>query len=130
MNEPAAGLFQSLRRLLDTLVGIAQVRLELLGTEYEQEKRRLVNAFVKAALGIVLLGLTLVLLVAFVVLLVGEAYWLSAVGVLALLFAAVGGALLWSARAGLEAHGGGPFALSLGELRRDREGLAEPPSER
>ena len=125
MSEAAAGLFQSLRRLLDTLVGIVQVRLELLGTEYEQEKRRLVNAFVKAALGIVLLSLTLVLLVAFVVLLVGEAHWLSAVGVLALLFAAVGGALLWSARAGLGAPGGSPFALSLGELRRDREALAE-----
>jgi uncharacterized membrane protein YqjE len=127
MSDPAAPLFASLRRLLDTAVGIVQVRLELLGTEFEQEKLRLVDACVQAAIGLLLLGLALVLLVGFVLLLFWDGYRLPAIAVLMLTFAAAGAWLLRRARAGLQGTGEGLFALSLGELRRDRAGLADPP---
>jgi uncharacterized membrane protein YqjE len=39
--QPKRGLFDSLRTLLTTAVAIAGTRLEILATEYEQEKRRL-----------------------------------------------------------------------------------------
>lgn len=129
MSEPASGLFQSLRRLLDTALGIVEVRLQLLGTEYEQEKRRIVDAFLQAGLGVVMIALALALLIAFVVLLFDARDRLAAVGVMAVLFGAAGGWLVQRARRQLQQRDEGPFALSLGELRRDRQGLGERPPE-
>lgn len=124
-GSTGGGLFQSLRRLADTLVGIAQLRLELFGTELEQQKQRVFDALLRAAVGLLLIGLALVLFIGFVVLLFQEGYRLAAVGVLALAFAAAGGWLLRSARQRLQAGPGGPFALSLSELRSDRSALAD-----
>lgn len=128
---PAGGLVHSLRRLADTAVGIVQVRLELFGTELEQEKQRLFDALLWAALGLLMVGLALVLALGFVVLLFQEGYRMPAVGVLTLIFGGGGWWLLRCARARLHAGDGGPFALSLSELRRDRHGLTdgEPPRE-
>jgi len=125
MTGPGAsgGLFVSLRRLFETAVGIVQVRLELFGSELEQEKLRLYDALLLAAIGLLLVILALVLAIAFVVLMFQEGYRLAAVGVLALGLGFGGWWLLRRARDGLRAGDGGPFALSLGELRRDREGL-------
>ena len=123
---PGGGLVHSLRRLADTAVGIVQVRLELFGTELEQEKQRLFDALLWAALGLLMVGLALVLALGFVVLLFQEGYRLPAVGVLTLLFACGGWWLLRRAREALKAGDGGPFALTLGELRRDRAGLEGP----
>jgi uncharacterized membrane protein YqjE len=130
MTGPAVGggLFQSLRRLIDTGVEIVHVRLELFGSELEQEKLRLYDAVVLAAVGLVLVSLALVLSIAFVVLLFQEAYRLPAVGVLTLILAGGGWWLLRRAREELQAGDGGPFALTLGELRRDRIGPASPES--
>ena len=126
----SSGLFDSLRRLLGTCVDIVQVRLELFGSELEQEKLRLFDAMAQAAIGLLLVGLALVLGIAFIVMLFQEGYRLPAVGVLTLGFAGAGWGLLWRARKRMSAGDGGPFALSLGELRRDRAGLgaAKPPS--
>ena len=118
------GLFKSLRRLAGTAVGIVQVRLELFGSELEQEKLRLFDALTRAAIGLVLVALALVLAIGFVVLLFQEGYRLPAVGVLTLAFGGGGWWLLRRAREDLKAGDGGPFALSLGELRRDLEGLS------
>jgi len=125
MTGPAAsgGLFRSLRRLLDTALDIAQVRLELFGSELEREKLRLFDALLRAAIGLVLVSLALVLAIAFVVLLFQETYRLPAVGVLTLAFGGGGWWLLHRAREGLRAAEGGPFALTLGEMRRDRDAL-------
>lgn len=125
-------MFASLKRLLDSGLGLAQVRLELFGTELEQEKLRLFGVLLRAALGLMLAGVALVLLVGFIVLLLWDGYRLQALGVLTLLIGAAGAALLYSARGRLPAGQGGPFALSLGELQRDRQSLTDrpaPPSE-
>lgn len=130
-GPPATGgLFDSLRRLLATTLGIAQVRLELFGTELEAEKLRLFDALWRAALGLLLLGVALVLAVGFVLLLFWDGYRLPALAVTTLLFVAAGAFLLVRARALLRTGEGGPFALSLGELQRDRDGLtpASPPT--
>lgn len=130
MTAPAgSGLFGSLRRLVDTAVEILQVRLQLLGSELEQEKLRLVEALVQAAIGLVMVALSLVLALGFVVLLFWEGYRLPAIGVLTLLFGGGGVWLLRRALAKARGPEGGPFALSLAELRRDREGLRGTPPE-
>jgi uncharacterized membrane protein YqjE len=121
--RPASGLFHSLGALLGTTLGIAKLRLELLGTELETEKLRLLDALWRAALGLLLLGVAAVLAVGFVLLLFWDSYRLAALGVMLLVFIGGGvGMLLW-ARAGLRAGDGGPFALSVGELQRDLQGL-------
>jgi uncharacterized membrane protein YqjE len=127
VTAPGAGLFASLRRLVDTAVGIVQVRLELLGTELEQEKLRVFEALLWAGTALMALGLTLALAVAFVVLLFWDGYRLAAVGVLTLLFAGGTAWLVHKARERLQAPDGGAFALTLGELRKDRRDLGVPP---
>ena len=127
MTPPAnpAGLFASLRRLSGTLLEIARVRLELLASELEQEKLRLYDSLVIGAIGLVMVALAMVLAVGFVVLLFQEGYRLPAVGLLALGFGLGGGWMLRRARQALRAGEGGPFALTLGELRRDEAGLGD-----
>jgi len=122
----ATGLFASLRRLAGTTAGIVLVRLELLGTELEQEKLRVVSALWLAGAALLLLWLALVLLVGLIVLLMWDGYRLAAIGVLALLFAGAGGWLLQLARQRLNPPTGGAFSLSLAELRRDRDSLGLP----
>lgn len=122
-GEPGPGLFASGRRALDALVELAQVRLELFGSELEAEKLRLFDALLQAIVAVVMLGLALVLALGFVVLLFWEGHRLAAIGVLTLLFAGGGTWLLLRARNALTVRDGGPFALTLGELRRDRASL-------
>jgi uncharacterized membrane protein YqjE len=117
-----AGLFDSVRGLLRTSVDIAAVRLELLATDLEVEKLRFAEAALRALLGLVLVGLGLVLLVGFLLLLVGDAYRLQAIGVLTLLCLAGGLLLLRAARRRLQ--GGEPlFAATRAELQRDHDAL-------
>ena len=123
---PATGLFASLRRLAGTTASIVMVRLELLGTELEQEKLRVVSALWLAGAALLMLWLALLLFVGLVLLLMWDGYRLAALGCLALLFAGAGGWLLHLARQRLTPPAGGAFALSLAELRRDRDSLGLP----
>jgi uncharacterized membrane protein YqjE len=74
--EPAksGGLMASLRQLLGTLLEIAQVRLELISTELELEKRRWFDALWLAALAFICLALGLVLLCGTLLLLLSSGF--------------------------------------------------------
>ena len=115
----SGGLLASLRQLLFTLLETAQVRLELLGTELEAEKRRVLDALVFAAVALVCLALGLVLLCGTVVLMVPDDWRFAAAGGLALLFLAGGLGLLGLARRRLR-NPLGMFHASAKELSRDR----------
>ena len=124
MTEPAApqGLFTSLKRLLGTLLELAQVRLELALNELELQKLRLVDALIIAVASLVALGLGLIVLLAFIVSLFPEPQRPLVLGVMALLL--VGGSLL-GLRAARERvrDAGRLFEATLDELRRDRARL-------
>jgi uncharacterized membrane protein YqjE len=120
---PGGGLLASLRRALGSVLELAQTRLELLNCEVEQEKLRLFDALWWGVLSLLLLGVGLVLALAFVVLLLQEGYRLPALGVLTLLCTGGGLGLLRVARRRLRSPGG-VFAASAGEIARDRAGLA------
>lgn len=128
MSAPQAtpGLFVSLRRLAGTTAGLVLVRLELLGTELQQEKLRVISALWLVGAALLMWWLALVLFAGLIVLLLWDGYRLAAVGGLALLFAGAGGWLLHLARRRLRPPEGGAFALSLAELRRDRDSLGLP----
>ncbi|MBU0588867.1 MAG: phage holin family protein [Gammaproteobacteria bacterium] len=125
MNASASGggIFASLRGLLATALEVAEVRLELLSTEVELEKRRLIDGLFWAGLSLMMLGIGVVLLSGFVVMLFWDGYRLAALGVLALLFLSASGLLYFFAQRRLRSPGG-LFRSSVSELARDREGLA------
>lgn len=114
----------SLRQLLSTLLEIAQVRLELISTELELEKRRWFDALWLGALALVCLALGLVLLCGTLLLLVWEGYRLAAAACLTVLFLAGGTLLLTQALRRLR-QPGGMFNASVRELQRDR-GVEKP----
>jgi len=124
MGEPAKspGLLASLRQLMDTVLETAQLRLALLSNEIEQEKLRLFDGLLWAGLALLLLGLGILLLCAFIVVLFWDSHRLLALGTLALLFLGAGTYLLARARARLQSQGG-LFHSSAAELGRDRAGL-------
>jgi uncharacterized membrane protein YqjE len=126
--EPAqsGGLLNSLRQLLGTLLEIAQVRLELINTELELEKRRWFDTLWLAALALVFLALGLVVLCGTLLLLLWDGYRLAAAAGLTVLLLGSGAVLLAQARRRLH-QPGGIFRNSVAELRRDREAGVPPP---
>lgn len=124
MSEPSnrGGLFVSLRRLLATVLEIAQVRLDLLATELELEKRRIFDGLLWAILALLIFGVGVVLLCGFIILLFSEGYRVAAVGVLSLLFLGAAALLVRQARHCLRSPKG-MFDASLAELQQDRAGL-------
>ena len=124
MTETAneRGLFASLRRLLSTALEIAQVRLDLLGTEVELEKRRLFDGLIWGAMALLAIGVGILMLCALVILLFQDGYRLAALAFMAFLFLGIGALLIKEARQRLRSPGG-PFAASLVEIKHDRDGL-------
>lgn len=122
MPAPRAGLFESLRQLLATAVALAQVRLELLATDLELERNRLLGGALYALLGLMLLGLGIVLAVVLVMLLLWDSHRVVALVAMIVLFAGGGLGLLLAARRRLT---GGESLLSAttAELARDRAAL-------
>jgi uncharacterized membrane protein YqjE len=116
------GLLVSLRQLVASGLELAQVRLELLGTELEAEKLRIASGLIWAALALVFIALALVLFVGCVLLMFWDGYRLQAAAVL-LLLCLVGGVLAWRHALARLKTPPGPFPLSVAELARDRARL-------
>jgi uncharacterized membrane protein YqjE len=121
MPASQAGLFASLRQLLQTSAQLALVRLELLVADLEVEKLRLSEVALRALLGLMFVGLGLILAVGFVLLLLWDGYRLAAVGVLTLLCLLGGVLLLQGAKRRL--HEGEPM-LSATRAEFERDGAA------
>ena len=119
-----SGFFSSLKQLLGTVLEIAQVRLELIGTEVELEKRRIFDGLLWAAMALLCLGIGLVLFCGFVILLLWDGYRLAAVGVLALLFVGLGTFLARHATMKVQ-NSQTMFSSSLNELKKDQTGLQQ-----
>lgn len=127
-HRPAGntGLAASLRRLLDTLLELGQVRLELLGTEIEEQKQRALTALMWTGAGLVLLGAGLVIVAAGVLVYFWDGARWAAFAVLVVVYLGGGALALHRARAQLR----GPadtFAASTAELARDRQALGQGP---
>ncbi len=120
------GLLASLRQLLLTALEMARVRLDLLGTEVEFEKRRLFDGLLWGAFALLLLGIGLALLCGFVILLFWDGYRLAAVASMSLLFLLGGVGLMREARRRLHSPSC-MFKTSLAELEQDKAELQPPP---
>lgn len=121
-SPPGPGLAASLRRLLGTLLEVAQVRLELLSAEIESEKLRVFDALVWLVLALLCATTGMLLAIGFVVLLLPETLRGPALGMAAAIFIVAAIALARQARERLASPAGAASA-TIDELRRDRDAL-------
>ncbi|WP_210546776.1 phage holin family protein [Rhodoferax sp. PAMC 29310] len=117
-----SGFFNSIKQLLSTALEIAQVRLELVGTEVEREKRRLFDGLFWGAIALLCIGVGLTLLCGFIILLLWDGYRLAAIGLLSVLFIAMGAVLALRARKKVR-NQSTMFNASLSELKQDQAAL-------
>lgn len=119
---PSGGLFDKARRLLASLLAMAETRLALVTTEIQEELNRLASMLLWALIAIFFAGLTIFAVGAFLVIALWDSYRLWAAGGVVLVFAGIAAVAGWRMRVRLAA--GSPLlAGSLAELRRDRAAL-------
>jgi uncharacterized membrane protein YqjE len=117
-----SGLLASLRRFALTMNDIVRTRLELFATEFDDERQRIGRALWLAGVSAFCLSLGVLLAVLFVVIMFWDTHRLLLLGLLAAGFLGAGLAAVLVLRAQLT-NRGALFALTLAELRRDRQHL-------
>lgn len=121
--DGSKGLFESLKTFSATLVAISHNRLELLSTDLEEERERLLSTLLSGLVALFCLGVGVVLATIFVVVAFWDNYRLVALGTLTGLFLAAGaagwGVVIYKVRTKPRL-----FAASLSELTKDRQQLS------
>ena len=118
-------LLYSIRHLAGNLLGAAQTRLEILATEFEEERVRLEQMLLFALAAAFCVAMGIVLCVALIVLYYWDTHRLAAVGILAAAFLAAGVVLGLTLRDKAKTRPK-PFAITRGELAKDRAMLRGP----
>lgn len=118
----SGGLLSSLQRLLSTLLSVVQTRIEIVATEFEEERERIKELVLYGVFALVFISLGVIALTVFITLWFWELYGVRALGGVGLIFLGTGIALALRARSNERAR---PrlFAATLAELRKDRQGL-------
>jgi len=119
----SGGLFESLKRLLRTLLSILQTRLELLSNDLEEARMRIGQMLVYACVALFCFCWAIMLLTVFIVALFWDSYRLQVLGGLCAGFF-VAGVLTLNTLRSLARERPKLFASSLAELSKDRENLA------
>ena len=115
----SGGVRGALRGLLVTALALARVRLELLATEVQEEKARLLGLLVFGGAAILLLVAGIVFLAAFLTVLLWESHRLVVLGFFAATFLGAGFGMAMVARR-YAVEGSRLFEASLGALARDQ----------
>ncbi|PWT76110.1 MAG: hypothetical protein C5B46_01745 [Proteobacteria bacterium] len=122
-NRGTAGLFDSVRTLLSTLVGIAHTRLELLSAELQEELSRAAFLILWSAVALFFAFLGIAFLGVVVIIAFWDDHRLLAAGLLTALFVAL--AIIFGIAASRQIGAKPrPFDASLRELTKDRDELA------
>lgn len=130
MSEQTAdarrGLFDSLKGFAASLVAIVHTRLDLLSTDVEEARDRLISALVMLVVALFCLGVGVLLLALLIVVAFWDTHRLLALAGVTIAFLAGGMAAFGGARHILSS---GPklFAASLAELAKDRQHLTQRP---
>jgi uncharacterized membrane protein YqjE len=120
----AGGLLASIKELAATLIAAACARLELLSNELATEGLRLRQIALLLAFAVFFVALSILLLTLLVVAAFWDDHRLLAIGVLAVVYLALGALLALAAQRRIRARPR-PFAATLGELRKDSERLTQ-----
>lgn len=121
---PAPGLMGSARRLVRTALGLVATRLQILGTEVEEEQYRFLELVTALAAMIFCFGTAVILGVLFVVVLLWDTHRLATLGVFTVLFAAAGVAGLAFLKRRRRRRQR-LFAATLGEIAKDLERMRD-----
>lgn len=121
-HAASGGLFDSLRTLSVSLVGIVHTRLELLSVDIAEEGEHLTSMLVLGLVALFCFGVGIVLLSILIVVALWESHRLLALGGLAGLFLVTGAGVGWLALHKVRTK---PrlFDASLTELVKDRQQL-------
>jgi len=116
------GLFDSLKTLAGSVVGIVHTRLQLLSTDIAEERAHLTNLLVLGLVALFCLGVGVVLLAILIAVVFWESHRLAALGGLTAFFLIAGAGLVWLAMRRSRTR---PrlFEASLAELSKDRQQL-------
>jgi uncharacterized membrane protein YqjE len=122
-HAATGGLFDSLKTLSGSVVGIVHTRLELLSTDIAEERAHLTTLLVLGMVSLFCLGVGVVLLAILIVVAFWESHRLAALGGLTALFLIAGAGLAWLAMHKARTR---PrlFEASLAELSKDRQQLS------
>lgn len=117
-------MFDSLKGLAASLVAVLHTRLDLLSTDLEEERARLVSILLLLFVALFCLGVGVLLLALLVVVAYWESHRLLALGSVTALFLASGAAAFGWVQHKLKTK---PrlFAASLAELSKDRQHLMD-----
>lgn len=118
----SSGMFESLRRLGDSVLSLVNSRLELASVELQEEKYRLIDLLVRAAALVVLGILTLVSATALVVVIFWERSPVAALAIVTGLYALAALMVALGIRGRLK-NTPPPLADTIAELKKDREWL-------
>jgi uncharacterized membrane protein YqjE len=126
MEEPGEskpGVFESLGRLLKTVIVIAHNRLELLLVEVQEERWRFFNALLLAGVVLILALMTLMAATITIVVVCVKADRLDLVVALVLVYLAATIFSLWRLHSRLKNWV--PFSATLAEIKKDKACLDE-----
>jgi uncharacterized membrane protein YqjE len=124
-SDPAPGLIGSAQRLLRTGLGILATRLQILGTELEEEQVRFTELLLLVGAVAFCFGTAVLLAVIFIVVLLWDTHRLATLGVFTALFLAggIGGVLALRGRSRRRPK---LFSATLGEIAKDLERVRGP----
>jgi uncharacterized membrane protein YqjE len=114
--QPKRGLLASLRRLVTTLVAIASTRLEILITEFEQEKLRLGRILVLGMAMVFFAAMALVFLSLLVLMLFWDDHRIAALAGIAVVYALLAATAAWRGMRQKSRL----FSTTLDELQKDQ----------
>lgn len=125
-SHASGGLFDSLKTLSISLVGIVHTRLELLSTDIAEEREHLITLLVLVLLALFCLGVGVVLLAMLIVVAFWDSHRLLALGGVTGVFLIASAGMAWFAMHKTRTR---PrlFAASLAELSKDRQHLSAEP---
>jgi len=121
-HESPAGLFESIKGLAASGVGMVQTRLELLSVEVAEEKERFLSVIWFGLAALFFIGLSIISAAVLLAVALWENHRLLVLGMLALLFLCLGLAATYVAWKRTQEKTR-PFAASLDELSKDLDHL-------
>ncbi len=121
-SKTAGGLMSSVQRLLGSLLSVVQTRIEIVATEWEEERERVKELVLYGLFALVFISLGMITLTVFVTLWLWELYGVHALGIIGVVLLGTGIAIALRARRN-ERTRPRLFATTLAELRKDRQTL-------
>lgn len=124
-QQAAGGLLNSAQNFLNLWLRLLHTRIQIVATEFEEERERIKMLVLYGVLALVFISLGLITLTLFVTLWLWELYGVQALGIIGLILLATGIGIALRARHHERCR---PrlFATTLAELSKDRQTLRDP----